>query len=141
MTDFGVSVPVTVEFEDVDSYGIAHHARLVAYLERARLRFLLAHGLPVHPGGCLPVMYSLELHFRRPARLMDALEVSVAALAVDDFQITLAYRIRRDGDVLVRARSVIAFLDPVADAPAPVPEAFRARMADGGPGAVGDIDL
>ncbi len=33
------SIPITVEFEDADSYKIAHHAKLVSYLERARVRY------------------------------------------------------------------------------------------------------
>jgi acyl-CoA thioester hydrolase len=129
VTEPGQTTRVTVEFEDVDSYGIAHHGRFVAYLERARLRYLESHGLPVYPHGCVPVMYALELRFRKPARLMDALDVSVETEAVDDFTVTLRYRVRRAGEVLVRARSVIAFWDPAGDAPAPVPELFRNRMA------------
>ena len=123
-------VPVTVEFEDVDSYGIAHHSKLVAYLERARLRFLAANGLALSGDGCVPVMYSLELHFRRPARLMDALEVSVEVAEADDFRIGLRYAIRRGEEVLVRARSVIAFWDRERDGPAPVPESLRGIIAD-----------
>jgi len=42
---------VTVEFEDVDSYKIAHHTRLIAYLERARVHFLTDLGFDLHPEG------------------------------------------------------------------------------------------
>ena len=129
MIEPGDATQVTVEFEDVDSYGMAHHGRFVSYLERARLRYLESRGLPVYPKGCVPVMYALELRFRKPARLQDVLTVSVQPVAVDDFTVTLRYRVRRGDDVLVRARSVIAFWDPEADAPAPVPEVFRQRMA------------
>ncbi len=124
MNPTGVTLPVTVEFEDVDSYGIAHHARLVVYLERARLRFLAACGLSIRPDDCVPVMYSLQMHFRRPALLMDSLEVSAEVESVDDFRVTMAHRIRRGDDLLVRATCVIAFWDPVARAPAPVPAVF-----------------
>ncbi|HOU55285.1 MAG TPA: thioesterase family protein [Myxococcota bacterium] len=135
MRDGVLRVPVTVEFEDVDSYGIAHHARLVAYLERARLRFLLERGLPVHPDGCLPVMADLSMRFLRPARLMDRLEVEVRLREADDFRLTLDYRIVRAGELVARARSVIAFLDPVGGGPAPVPEAFlRVGVPVGDPG-------
>ncbi len=124
-------VPVTVEFEDVDSYGIAHHSKLVTYLERARLRFLAANGLALSGDGCVPVMYSLELRFRRPARLMDVLQVEVEVAGADDFRIGLRYAIRRGDEVLVRARSVIAFWDREKDGPAPVPEPLRTRVAEG----------
>ena len=133
MIEPGDAMQVTVEFEDVDSYGMAHHGRFVSYLERARLRYLESRGLPVYPKGCVPVMYALELRFRKPARLQDVLTVSVQPVAVDDFTVTLRYQVRRGDDVLVRARSVIAFWDPEADAPAPVPEAFRVRMGSAVP--------
>jgi acyl-CoA thioester hydrolase len=126
-----LTVPLTVEFEDVDAYGIAHHARIVAWLERARLRFLMARGLPVHPEGCTPVLYDLQVRYRSPARLLDRLDVTVEALAADDFTVTLGYRVRRGDEVLARARTVIAFRDAGRDAPAPVPEAFRAALSAG----------
>ena len=129
MTRESLIVPVTVEFEDVDAYGIAHHARLVAFLERARLRFLSERGLPVHPEGCTPVLYDLQMRYRAPARLLDRLDVTVELAAMDDFTVTLAYGIRRGGESLARARTVIAFRDARGEAPAPVPEAFRARWA------------
>jgi len=131
MRDQALRVPVTVEFEDVDSYGIAHHARLVAYLERARLRFLLERGLPVHPEGCHPVMADLSMRFLRPARLMDRLEVEVFLRDSDDFRLTLGYRILRDGEAVARARSVIAFLDPESGGPAPVPAEFLRVVGPG----------
>ena len=33
------SYPVTVEYEDVDSYDIVHHPKVLYYFERARVRF------------------------------------------------------------------------------------------------------
>lgn len=104
-----LTLPVTVEFEDVDSFRIAHHTKLVAYLERARLRLLTSLGVELN--GVSPVVYELNVRFRKPARLMDALEVTVRVRDVDDFQVGLEYHIRRDGETLVKARSTIAFAD------------------------------
>ena len=131
MRQEALRVPVTVEFEDVDSYGIAHHARLVAFLERARLRFLLDRGLPVHPEEALPVMADLRMRFLRPACLMDRLEVEVRLQEADDFRLVLGYRVLRGGEMIARAQSVIAFRDRVRGGPAPVPASF---LRDGEPG-------
>lgn len=105
-----LTVPVTVEFEDVDSYGIAHHTKLISYLERARLRFWLALEQDIG-GDVVPVMYDLRVRYSRPARMLDELEVSVFVLEFDSYRLKLGYRIRRDGALLVRASSVIALRD------------------------------
>jgi len=131
MKEASLRVPVTVEFEDVDSYGIANHARLGAFRERARLRVLVDRGLPVHPDGCVPVMADLSMRFLRPARLMDRLEVEVRLREEDDFRLTLGYRVLRDGETIARARTVIAFRDAVAGGPAPVPGEFLRGVEPG----------
>ena len=106
-----VSVPVVVEFDDVDSFRLAHHARLVSYLERGRLRLLASLGMNLDGDGIAPVMYELNLRFRKPARLLEELKVTVFVREFDDYRLALGYRIHRDGETLVRARSVIAFAD------------------------------
>lgn len=118
---------VFVEFEDVDAYRIAHHSKLVCYLERARLRLLGQLGLPLEPGPrAYPVMYDLRLRFRKPARLGDHLTVTAALAGMDDFRVELKYRVRREGELLLRASSVVAFWDPEADRPVPIPAELAA---------------
>jgi YbgC/YbaW family acyl-CoA thioester hydrolase len=129
-----VSVPVTVEFDDVDSFRIAHHSRLVAYLERARLRLLTAAGLRLDGGEAAPVIYELHVRFRKPARLLDQLEVTAGLSELDDYRVSLSYRIRRDGEVLVRASSVIAFAEletgELTTVPASLREAWGGERRD-----------
>jgi acyl-CoA thioester hydrolase len=125
-------VQVTVEFEDVDAFGIVNHARIVSYLERARLRLLEAVGVPLTGGGPLPVMYDVAVRFRRPARLRDALEVAAEVVEADAWTVSLRYEVRRGGDLLVRGRSRVAFWDPATDAPVPVPDAVAAGLAAAG---------
>lgn len=116
-----LTFPVTVEFEDVDSYGIAHHTALVAYLERIRVRLLAQLGVGLPPDGPYPVMYELAIRFRKPARLLERLNVSVALTAADQARLDLRYEIRRGHELIARASSVIAFWDAADDRPAAVP--------------------
>lgn len=124
-----VVVPVIVEFEDVDAFGIANHARIVSYLERARLRLLEAAGVPLAGAGPHPVMYDVAVRFRRPARLRDRLEVTAQAVEADAWTVSLRYQVRRDGELLARGRSRVAFWDPVEDRPVPVPDAVGEGLA------------
>ena len=123
-----LSLHVTVEFEDVDSFHIAHHTRLIAYLERARLRLLASFGIDLLGLGLAPVVYELHLRFRKPARLMDQLEVSVFVREFDDFHLGLGYRVLNQGETLLRARSVIAFADLVDGTVRPLPDGLRRAL-------------
>lgn len=129
-----LTVVVSVEFDDVDSFRIAHHSRLIAYLERARLRLLTSLGLSLEAGGIAPVLYELNTRFRKPARLLDQLEVTASISDFDDYRVSLSYRIRREGEVLVRASSVIAFAElesgQLTTMPTPVLAALREAVQE-----------
>lgn len=125
------TVDITVEFEDVDAYRIVHHSKLVCYLERARLRLLDSLDLPTGPAGrTYPVMYDLKVRFHRPARLLDRLAVTAEVGDVDDFRVELKYRVRREGYLLVRASTSIAFRDAESGTSAPVPRKFLERLEE-----------
>ncbi|NOZ00809.1 MAG: acyl-CoA thioesterase [Deltaproteobacteria bacterium] len=125
------TVSVIVEFEDVDSYRIAHHSKLVCYLERARLRLLKGLDLPLGPDDrVFPVMHELNVKFHRPARLLDHLDVTAELARVDEFRVVLKYRIRREGQLVARATSSIAFVDLESGAPVTVPEKLFQQFGD-----------
>lgn len=130
--------PITVEFEDVDAYGILHHVKLVAFLERARVHFFHGIGIPIVPAHPTPVLYGLDVRFRRPARLFDRLTVSMDLEAVDPYRLLQRYQVRRGDDLIARATSGIAFWDAERNEAVPIPESFvrlfqdRERGARGG---------
>ncbi len=123
------TIPVTVEFEDVDTFQIAHHTKLVAYLERARLRFLYHLGLDIDGGEHGVVMYRLQMRFSQPARLMDSLSVSVFVKSVEEFQLYLGYTIRKDKKLVARATTSIAFIDIKTQKLIPVPDGLTDAVA------------
>jgi acyl-CoA thioester hydrolase len=124
------SFPVTVEFEDVDSYKIAHHTKLIAYLERARVHFLTDLGFDLHPAGLNIVLFSLDIRFKKTTTLLDKLIVMVRVEAVDDYRLTLGYTIKRGEDLICRASSGIAFADITTGAIVPAPESYLAKIRE-----------
>lgn len=116
------TIPISVEFEDVDSYKIAHHTKMVAYLERARLRFLGELGFDIHPEGLSIVMYNLEVRFKATAKIMDQLTVETMIKEIDDYRIDLFSRIMRDNKILARATVGIAFMDQKNEQIVPIPD-------------------
>jgi acyl-CoA thioester hydrolase len=123
--------PVTVEFEDVDSYGIAHHTKLVAYLERARVRFLAGLGFDLSMGETHMVLYHLDMRFKQAVQLLDELEVTVSTKSVDDYQLVLGYKIYKDNVLVARAFTTLAFVSNATKKVIPIPSEYAAVLKAG----------
>src|ERR1700754_4832821 len=72
---------VRVYWEDTDAGGIVYYANYLKFFERARTEWLRAQGhgqqATVDATGCMFVVQEAQVRFLRPARLDDALAVSV----------------------------------------------------------------
>lgn len=69
---------VTIYHEDVDLYGMVYHSNYLKYMERARSEMMLARGIDFDSGwqqGVGFVVSSADLHFKRPARLHNQLQI------------------------------------------------------------------
>ena len=126
---------VRVYYEDTDFSGIVYHANYLRFMERGRTNHLRLMGAEQHalfaeaetetPGFAF-VVRSMTLDFLKPARMDDVLDVVTWPVAVKGASITLAQEVRRDNDVLAKARVRVAF---ICDGKAqPIPKAFRALM-------------
>ena len=120
--------PITVEFEDVDAFRIVHHAKFVLFLERARLHLFADRGVDLEPGPVHPVLYRLEVEYKKPARLLDRLAVSVGIDSVDEYRLVLGYRVRKGAELIAKARTTLAFIDAATQDLVPVPPEFVERL-------------
>nr|WP_299241033.1 tol-pal system-associated acyl-CoA thioesterase [uncultured Halomonas sp.] len=72
--------PVRVYIEDTDAGGIVYYVNYLKYMERARSEWLRQRNLTqqgLFDMGIQLVVHRLECRYVRPARLDDALEISV----------------------------------------------------------------
>jgi acyl-CoA thioesterase FadM len=74
------------------------------------------------------VLFSLEMRFKKPAFLLDQLLVSVFVTSMDEFRLELGYKIKRGNDLLLRAKSGIAFMDSLTREIVPAPDKYIAKM-------------
>ena len=95
------SYPCRVQFEDVDSYGIVHHSRLINMLERARVNFFYEQGCSVSDGSFNLVLVNLNVNFKNPARMMEDLEVLLSLERLSNFSLTFGYRIQRQETLIL----------------------------------------
>ena len=107
---------VRIYYEDTDFTGFVYHANYLRYFERGRSDFLRLIGAG-HAGlldRADPAAFTLqriELDFRRPARIDDALTVVTTYERLQGARLDARQRIVRGPDLLAEARVLAACID------------------------------
>ncbi|MCD9007772.1 tol-pal system-associated acyl-CoA thioesterase [Luteimonas sp. XNQY3] len=126
------SWPTRVYWEDTDAGGVVYHAQYVAFMERARSEWLRAHGygqaLLRDTHGTVFAVRAMRVDFRSPARLDDALEVSVALRQCRRASAVFVQEVRRDGDLLLDAEVRVAALSASGFRPRAIPDALYTQL-------------
>jgi acyl-CoA thioester hydrolase len=129
---FAYSFPVRVYFENTDAGGVVYHAEYLKFLERARTEWLrhlgFDHQALARVHRVVFVVTAAAIEFIKPARLDDHLAVSVHLDSLGKVRCVFAQEVRRDDEVLVRARMTVACLHAENFKPAEIPEALRRKM-------------
>ena len=124
--------PVRVYWEDTDAGGVVYHAQYLAFMERARSEWLRALGygqkLLRETHGLCFVVRAMSIDFRAPAKLDDALSVSVGLAQCRGASLVIAQEVRRDGALLVDAEVRVAAVSADAFRPMPIPRALLERL-------------
>jgi acyl-CoA thioester hydrolase len=103
--------PCTIEFEDIDSYSIAHHSKLINLLERARVHFFSDCKLSVNDGKLNLVMVSMEVKFLKPAKLLDNLTVELRIESLKSASLIWDYTIKEGDHILLNSKVKQASVD------------------------------
>lgn len=109
-------LPVRVYYEDTDFTGLVYHANYVRYFERGRSDFLRLIGadhslLLDRPDPAAFVITRIELDYRRPARIDDALLVRTTYDSFRGAKLTVRQKIHRAEDLLAEAVVHAACID------------------------------
>ena len=121
-------LPVRVYYEDTDAAGVVYYANYLRFLERARTEWLALLGHPVaeleRVHGIVFVVRRIEVDYRRPARLSDALDVTVAIESLGRASLALRQHVMRGSEMLVAARVMLACVERASLKPARIPIAI-----------------
>ena len=133
------SIPVRVYYEDTDAGGVVYYANYLKFFERCRTEWLRAIGheqadLLRDPGIAFMVR-SVNLEYRKPARLDDSLIVSLEVERISRVQIFFRQHIRRahpllenTWDELVSGTIQIVCVNFALMKATPIPEFLRSRL-------------
>ena len=124
--------PVRVYYEDTDAAGIVYYANYLRFLERARTEWLAAIGFALTrletEHNAVFVVHRLEIDYRAPTRLGDALEITVTPVERGRTRLVALQDVIRGDAPVARARVALAFLDRNDWRPRRMPAALLERM-------------
>jgi acyl-CoA thioester hydrolase len=129
---FAYSFPVRVYFENTDAGGVVYHGEYLKFLERARTEWLrhlgFDHQTLARTHRLVFIVSSLVIDFLKPARLDETLSVSVHLESLGKVRCIFAQEIRREDEVLVKAKVTVACVTGESFKPTEIPEPLRRKM-------------
>ena len=129
---FNFDFPQRVYFEDTDAGGVVYHAQYVKFLERARIEWLRYLGFTnselERKYKMLFIVSEIAVEFVKPAKLDDAINISVGIESLGRVRVTFHQEIRRGEDILVKARVSVATVAAESFKPIEIPADVRKKM-------------
>jgi acyl-CoA thioester hydrolase len=123
---------IRVYYEDTDAAGVVYYANYLKFLERARSEWLASLGVAVSvletEHNAIFVVNRLEIDYRRPARLGDALIVTMAVVESGKARLIAAQEVSRGGEPMASAKVVLACINPRTWRPARIPASILALV-------------
>ena len=121
-----------VRYHECDAQGIVFNANWLSYFDVTLTEWFRAmfgsYGALVDSGSDV-VLAETTLTFRGPARFDDELSVSVGIERLGTTSMVALFTARRDGEDLVRGRTVYVFVDPASMGKREIPTLARERLA------------
>lgn len=124
--------PVRVYYEDTDAGGVVYHSRYLNFMERARTEWLRASGFTqstlTQQEQVLFVVHSMQLLFKKPARLDDELQVFSQLMEMGRGSFSCHQHIMRDNTVLIEAQVKVACVNADSFKPTGIPARIKIAL-------------
>lgn len=124
--------PVRVYYEDTDAGGVVYHSRYLNFMERARTEWLRAYGFTqstlTQQEQVLFVVHSMQLQFKKPARLDDELQVFSQLMEMGRGSFSCRQHIMRDDTVLIEAQVKVACVNADSFKPTGIPARIKIAL-------------
>jgi len=123
------SATMRIYWEDTDAAGIVFYANYLKFFERARTEWLRGLGFGQEQlrtdAGIAFVVSETRLRYRRPARLDDVIDVSVAVVHLGQASLEIAQEARRAGELLADGTIRIGCVELGTFRPCRIPNEIR----------------
>ena len=123
------SATMRIYWEDTDAAGIVFYANYLKFFERARTEWLRSLGFGQEAlrtdAGIAFVVSETRLRYRRPARLDDVIDVSVAVAHLGQASLEIAQEARRADELLADGTIRIGCVELGTFRPCRIPNEIR----------------
>ena len=123
------SATMRIYWEDTDAAGIVFYANYLKFFERARTEWLRSLGFGQETlrseAGIAFVVSETRLRYRRPARLDDDIDVSVAVVHLGQASLEIAQEARRADELLADGTIRIGCVELGTFRPCRIPNEIR----------------
>jgi len=132
MSERDFALTQRVYYEHTDHGRVVYHADYLKFFERARTEWLRELGFDQskleRSDSIVFVVHHMDIHFRKPARFDDLLQVDVHVLNIGRASMDVAQRISRDNVLLCTAEVGVACVAVDSLKPCPIPEILRRKL-------------
>jgi len=127
MNEFDFVMPYTVRVADINYAGHVSNAVVLNYFQDARIGYLKRLGSfsELDIGGCGIILPEAHVLYRAEMILGDRLEIGLRCVELRNSSFTLAYRIEREGELMVEGTTSLVAYDYQKRKPVRLPTAFR----------------
>lgn len=121
-------IPISVRWRDMDSMGHVNNAKYIAYLEEARVRWMLTVPGVSMTDRIAPVVAANNINYKRPLTWPHDVMVELYVDRLGGSSVTIGHRIvdLKDDSVLYSdGNVVVVWMDTQTGKSAPLPDAIR----------------
>jgi len=126
------SARMRIYWEDTDAAGIVFNANYLKFFERARTEWLRGLGFGQEAlrtqANIAFIVSETRLRYRRPARLDDVIDVSVAVVHLGQASLEIAQEARRAGELLADGTIRIGCVELGTFRPCRIPNDIRLAL-------------
>jgi len=126
------SATMRIYWEDTDAAGIVFYANYLKFFERARTEWLRGLGFGQEAlrtqANIAFIVSETRLRYRRPARLDDVIDVSVAVIHLGQASLEIAQEARRAGELLADGTIRIGCVELGTFRPCRIPNDIRLAL-------------
>lgn len=126
------TLQIRVYYEDTDAGGVVFYANYLKFFERARTEWLreldVQQSALVETEARMFVVHSLDMSYRKPARLDDLITIRSRITQVGRASIHFEQRAERDGELLAHGNIQICCVDAMNLRPKALPAVVREKL-------------
>jgi YbgC/YbaW family acyl-CoA thioester hydrolase len=116
---------VSVEYEDIDSYDIVHHPRVLYYFERARVHYFFENSIDLKKLKYGIVIRDLSIQYKMQMVMHDMITVELRTKNIGKHKFDFDYVIKKDGRAAIKGEIEMVTIDLETKKMIAIPDEMR----------------